>query len=178
MQDLDLSGGCRCSESDGDDSGRCGSDRQERAHVEPHFILDVQATNVVDNTILSTAASSDKNHNARLPATIAIMGWWRMGAAGVSGQAAANVPLGWRAERWRSRWLRSLSLSRFSTPEWEQILRLDEIRSLPQACIDLRAPSFPVLPSPNTTLGQANLTSSSTSQSQHTSAAALLLYSF
>jgi hypothetical protein len=41
LQDLDLSGGCRCSESDGDDSGRCDSDRQERAHVEPHFILQV-----------------------------------------------------------------------------------------------------------------------------------------
>ena len=67
LQDLDLSGRRRCSESDGDDSGRCDSDRQERAHVEPHFILHVQATNVVDNTILSTAASSDKNHNARLP---------------------------------------------------------------------------------------------------------------
>ena len=67
LQDLDLSGRCRCSESDGDESGRCDSDRQERAHVEPHFILHVQATDVIDNTILSTAASSDKKHNAQLP---------------------------------------------------------------------------------------------------------------
>lgn len=67
MQDLDLSGGCGCSDSDGDDSGRCDSDRQERAHVEPHFILEVQVPSVIENTILSTAASSDKNHNARLP---------------------------------------------------------------------------------------------------------------
>ena len=68
LQDLDLSGGSRCSDSDGDDSSRCDSDRQERAHVEPHFILRVQTTSVKDNsTILSTAASSDRNHNARLP---------------------------------------------------------------------------------------------------------------
>lgn len=94
LQDLDLSGGRGRSDSNGDDSGRCDSDRQERAHVEPHFILDVQATNVVDNTILSTAASSDKTTMPDSPATVAIMGWWRMGAAGLSGQAAANVPLG------------------------------------------------------------------------------------
>jgi hypothetical protein len=67
LQDLDLSGRRRCSESDGDDSGRCDSDRQERAHVEPHFILHVQATNVVDNTILSTAASSDKKPQCQTP---------------------------------------------------------------------------------------------------------------
>ena len=68
LQDLDLSGGRRCSDSDGDDSGRCDSDRQERAHVEPHFILRMWATDVIDNSaILSTAVSSDKNHNARLP---------------------------------------------------------------------------------------------------------------
>lgn len=54
---------------------------------------------------------------------------------------------------------------------------LSEIRSLPEAYISSLASSFRVLPSPNTTLGQANLTSSSTRQSQHTSVAAFLFYS-
>lgn len=95
MQDLDLSGGRWCSDSDGDDSGRCDSDRQERAHVEPYFILRVQATSVIDNsTILSTAASSDRNHNARLPSDDSDYGVVENGLAGVSGQAATNVPAG------------------------------------------------------------------------------------
>ena len=95
LQDLDLSGGRWCSDSDGDDSGRCDSDRQERAHVEPHFILRVQTTSVTDNsTILSTAASSDRNHNARLPSDDSDYGVVENGLAGVSGQAATNVPAG------------------------------------------------------------------------------------
>jgi hypothetical protein len=63
--------------------------RNERM-LKSHFILHVQATNVMDSTTLSTAASSDGNHNARLPSDDSDYGveW----AAVVSRQAAANVP--------------------------------------------------------------------------------------
>jgi hypothetical protein len=61
--------------------------------LKSHFILHVQATNVMDSTTLSTAASSDGNHNARLPSDDSDdsdygVEW----AAVVSRQAAANVP--------------------------------------------------------------------------------------
>jgi len=56
-------------------------------------MLHVQAAGVIDRTTFSTAASSDKNHNARLPSDDSDYGVVER-AAGVSGQAAANVPPG------------------------------------------------------------------------------------